>query len=59
MKIKSNFYCRSATARLLFAGGFVAAVEGGAMVKVQVIHYHGWKDAVEISNRDAKLVVVP
>jgi len=29
------------------------------MVKVQTIDYHGWKDAVEISNGEARLVVVP
>jgi hypothetical protein len=29
------------------------------MVKVQTIDYHGWKDAIEISNGEARMVVVP
>jgi hypothetical protein len=39
--------------------GLFTFVEGDVKVKVQTIDYHGWKDAVEISDGESRLVVVP
>jgi hypothetical protein len=50
---------RAAAGILLCIIGSGNAVEGGPVVKVRIIDYRGWKNAVEIINHEARLVVVP
>ena len=45
--------------RFVVVGALLAAVPALAGVEVQRVEYQGWADAVEISNGDARLVVVP
>jgi hypothetical protein len=59
MNGKQHFIFRMGVGILLCTIGFGAEVEGGARVNIQKMDYHGWTDALEISNGMARVVVVP
>ena len=59
MNRKSKAVFRAGAAIMAWICAFGSTLEGECGVKVRIIGYRGWKKAVEITNRDARLVVVP